>query len=89
MIEHKKKDEEDKIMTKEDKRQIDTRPNEMTCDVQNLTNNQLDMVNQLLLANQELNMKDMEIKNLRLEINELKNDLRYEREINERMNKPN
>ena len=34
-------------------------------EVQKLTHNQLDMVNQLILENQELNRKNMEITNLR------------------------
>ena len=46
-----------------------------------LTNTQLDMMNQLMLENQELNRKDIEIATLR-------SKLRSEKEVIERMNKP-
>ena len=45
VTEQKKKDEEDKIMAKEDKRQMATRLEVRPFDVQKLTKNQLDMMN--------------------------------------------
>lgn len=89
VVEQKKKAKEDKTMAEEDKRQISMRLDERTTDMQRLTNNQLDMVNQLLLVNQELGRKDMEINNLRSENDQLRNELRSIKEINKRMKKPN
>lgn len=40
-----------------------TRLEERISDLQNFTNTQLDMMNQLMLANQELKQMDMEIEN--------------------------
>ena len=45
------------------------------------------MINQLVIANQEENTKDLEITNLNLENEKLKNELRHEQELMERMNK--
>ena len=89
VVEQKKKAEDDKAMAEVDKRQIATRLDERTSDIQRLTDNQLDMVNQLLLANQELGRKDLEINQLKHDNDHLKHELRTEKEINERMNKPN
>lgn len=63
---------------------LDERINE----VQRLTQNQLDMVNQLLNFNHDITRKVEEIENLRTENNQLKSKLRDEKEIIERMNKP-
>lgn len=61
----------------------------MTFDVQKLTNtNQLDLMNQLMIANQELNRKDIEIATLTSQNEQLRSELRTEKELNERMNKP-
>ena len=46
------------------------------------------MLNQLLSLNQEMNKKDVEIANLRLENDQLNNNLRSENEFIERLNKP-
>ena len=60
----KKKAEEDRVMVEEDKRTLTNRLEERSSDVQKFTNTQLDMMNQLMLANQELNRKDIEIATL-------------------------
>ena len=57
-----------------------TRLEERTYDVLKLTNTQLDMMNQLMFANQELNIKCIEIATL-------KSELRSKKEVIERMNK--
>ena len=88
MIEQKKKVEEDKIMVEEDKRQIATKFEERSSNVQKLTNTHLDMMNHLILTNQELNRRDMEIENLRSQSDQLRSELRYEKEVVEIMNKP-
>lgn len=74
-------------MVEVDTRQMDTKIEERSSDVQKLTNNQLDMMNQLLLANQELSRKGMEITNMRSHSDQLRNELRSKKEILERMNK--
>jgi hypothetical protein len=47
------------------------------------------MINQLVITNQETNTKDVEIKNLKLQNEQLKSELRHETELMERMNKQN
>ena len=54
---------------------------EKTFDVHKLTNTQLGKINQPMVANQELNRKDIKISNLKFE-------LISEKEVIERMNKP-
>ena len=88
MIEQKKKFEEDEIMVKEEKRQMATRLEERSLDVHNLAKNQLDITNQLLLENQELNRKAMEITILRSQSGQLRDELRSKKELLEIMNKP-
>lgn len=75
-------------MVEENKRQMATRLEERSFDVHKLTNNQLDMMNQLLIPNQELNRKEMEITNLRSKSDQLRNVLIFEKELLERTNKP-
>ena len=50
---------------------------------------QLDTLSQILNANYELNVKDIEIKKLKLQNEQLKSDLKIEKEFNESFNKPN
>lgn len=76
-------------MAEEDKRQMVIRLDERTSNVQKLTNNQLDMVNQLPLANQELNIKDLEIANLISQNDQMRNELRTKKELVEKMTTPN
>ena len=52
--EDKAKSEDDKAMADEDKRQLDTRLDERINEVQKLTHNQFDVINQLLSANHEI-----------------------------------
>ena len=61
---------------------------ERLSDVQKLTKTQLDVMNELILKNEELNHKDVEIENLKLHKDILKNELKIEKESMERFNKP-
>ena len=61
----------------------------MSFEVQKLTNIHLDMIIQLIITNQEAIRKDLEIKNLKLQNEQLKNELKYEKELMESLNKPN
>lgn len=89
MIEQKKKIEEDKNMAEEPKRVMAIRLEERISDVHKLTNTQLDMINQIILANKELNHKDVEITNLKSQKDILNNELKTKKQSMERFKKPN
>ena len=63
-------------MIEKDKRTLENRLEERLSDVQKLTNTQLDMMNQLMIANEELNRKDIEIATLKSQNEQLKSELR-------------
>ena len=73
--EQMKKDKEDKVVAKEEKRYMVTRLEERSYNVQNITNTQLQIMNQIMPTNQELNKKDMEIENLRSQNNLLRKNM--------------
>ena len=50
---------------------------------------QLEIMNQVMIANHEINSKDIEITILKLQDEQLRNDLKREKEFNESFNKPN
>ena len=89
LVEKNKKDEEDKVVTKEDKRIMETRLEESISNIQKITNTQCDMMNQTMLANQELNINDVEIENMRSQKDLLKKELKIEKEYIKRFNKLN
>ena len=64
-----------------------TRFDEKNNEVQMLIQNQFDMANRLLLTIQEFNRKDVEISNLKFENEHLKNQMKHEKELIERLNK--
>lgn len=66
-------------MSEDDKRILTNRLEERTTDVQKLTNTQLDLLNQLMIANQELNRKDIEIATLTSHNEQLRSELRTEK----------
>lgn len=61
---------------------------ERSFEVKKITKNKLDIVNNLIVSTQEENKKDMEITNLRSRNEKLRSELRNEKELLERMNKP-
>ena len=63
---------------------MENRLEERISKVHKLTNTQLDMMNQLMLANQELNRKDVEIAHLISQKELLKNELKTKNEYVER-----
>ena len=69
-----------------DKRKRATSFDERTNEAPRLNHKKFDMINQLLSTNHEINRKVEEIANMRFENNQLKNELRDEKEINEMMN---
>ena len=87
--EQKKRAIEEKAMIEEDKRNIANRLEAKTIEFERISNMQLDTLNQMMNAHHELNMKDIEISTLKMQNEQLQNDLRREREISESYNKPN
>ena len=75
-------------MIEEAKRVLANKLEERLSNVQKLTNTQLDMMNQLMLANQELNRKDIEIVTSNSQSEQLQNEFRSKKEFIERMHKP-
>ena len=65
-----------------------TRLEERISDVQKLKNTQLDLMNQLMLANQKLNHKDVKISNLNSRNDILKNELKNWKQSMEKLKEP-
>ena len=87
--EQKKRAIEEKAMIEDDKRNIANRLEAKAIEFERISNMQLDTLNQMMNAHHELNMKDIEISTLKMQNEQLQNDLRREREISESYNKPN
>lgn len=86
--EQKKKVEEDKVMIEDDKKILTNRLEEKILEVQRIYSMKLDTMNQLMIENHELNGKDIEIKTLKLQNEQLRNELKREKEFIESFNKP-
>ena len=89
VTEQKKRFIEDKAMIEEDKRNLEKKLEEKSTELTKISNMQLDTLSQMINAHHELNVKDIEIIALKLQNEQLQNDLRREREIIESFNKPN
>ena len=76
-------------MMEDDKRKLDNRLEENSIELARTSNMQLDTLSQMMNAHHELNVKDIEITILRLQNEQLQNNLRREKEIIESFNKPN
>ena len=70
-------------MVNEDMRQMARRLDERVTKIWRMTYNQYDMVNQLLNSNHEIVSKVEKIANLRSKSDQLKNELRSQKEDNE------
>jgi DNA-directed RNA polymerase subunit F len=88
VTEQKKKAEEDKVMIEDKKRILTNRLEENTSEVQRIASMQLETMNQVTIANHELNGKDIVITTLKLQNEQLSNDLRRENEFAKSFNKP-
>ena len=66
VTEKKNKVEEDKVMIEDEKRTLTNRIEEETLEVQRIFNMQMEIMNQVMIANHELNRKDTEITTLKL-----------------------
>ena len=76
-------------MLEEDKRILASRLEEKSEELSKVTNQQLDTLGQMMNIHHELNVKDIEISTLKLQNDQLQNDLKREKELNEQFNKPN
>ena len=82
-----KKVVEDKVIIDDDIRILRNRLDEKIYDVQKLTNTQLELMNQAMVTNQELMTSDHEIATLKMQNEQLQNELKAEKELTKRMNK--
>ena len=89
VTEQKKRATEDKAMIEEDKRNVSNKLEEKSTELTRISNMQLDTLSQMMNAHHELNVKDIEIIALKLQNEELQNDLRRESDISKSFNKPN
>ena len=87
IIEKKKRAIEDRAMLEDDKRNLANRLEEKSIELTKISNIQLDTLNQMMNAHHELNMKDIEISTLRMQNEQLKNELKREKEIEKSFNK--
>ena len=76
-------------MLEDDKRNLANRLEEKSIELTKISNMQLDTLSQMMNAHHELNVKDIEISTLKMENEQMQNDLRREKEIVESFNKPN
>ena len=81
VIEQKKRVIEDKAMIEDDKRNLANRLENKSIELVRTSNMQLDTLSQMMNTHHELNVKEIEITALNLQNEQLKNDLRREREI--------
>ena len=71
------------------KRNLANKLEEKSSELARVSNMWLNTLSQMMNSHHELNVKDIEITTLKLQNEQLKNDLRREREITESFNKPN
>ena len=74
-------------MIKEEKKILRNILDEKTSDIQNLTNTQLELMNQAMITNQEFMTSDLEIATLKMQNEQLQNELKAEKELIKRMKK--
>ena len=87
IIEQKKRAIEDRAMIEDDKRNLANRLEENSIELARFSNMQLDTLSQMMNAHHELNVKDIEISTLKMQNEQLQNELRREKEIVESFNK--
>jgi hypothetical protein len=81
LTEQKKGAIEEKYMIEDDKRNVSSRLEEKTIEFERISNMQLVSLSQMMNAHHELNMKDIEISTLKMQNEQLQNELRREKEI--------
>ena len=85
----KKKVIEDNTILEEDIIILANRLEEKSKELSKISNQQLDTLNQMMNIHHELNVKDIEISTLKLPNEQLKNDLKREKEFSKSFSKPN
>ena len=74
-------------MIEDDKRNLSNRFKEKSIELARFSNMQLDTLNQMMNTHHELNVEDIEISTLKMQNEQLQNDLRREKDIVESFNK--
>ena len=87
IIEQKKRAIEDKAMIEDDKINLANRLEEKSIELARVSNMQLDTLSQVMNAHHELNIKDIKISTLKMQNEQLQNELRREKEIGKSFNK--
>ena len=83
----KKRAVEDRAMLEDDKRNLANKLEEKSTELTKISNMQLDSLSQMINAHHELNMKDIEISTLRMQNEQLQNELKREKETIETFKK--
>ena len=79
VTEQKKRAIEEKDLIEDDKRNIAKRLETNSIEFERISNMQLDALSQMMNAHHEINMKDIEISTLKMQNEQLQNDLRREK----------
>ena len=87
--EQKKRAIEERAMIEDDKRNIANRLEAKSIEFERILNMQLDSLNQMMNAHHELNMKDIDISTLKIQNEQLQNDLKIEKEVEKSFKKLN
>ena len=87
IIEQKKRAVEDRAMLEDDKRNLANRLEEKSTKLTRISNMQMDTLSQMMNIYHELNIKYIEILTLKLQNEQLQNELKREKEIEKNFNK--
>ena len=74
-------------MLEDDKRNLANRLEENSTELTRISNMQMDTLSQMMNIHHEINMKDIEMSTLKLQNEQLQNELKREKEIEENLNK--
>ena len=87
ITEQKKRAIEDRVMLEDDKRNLANRLDEKSTELARISNMQMDTLTQQMNLHHELNMKDIEISTLKMQNEQLHNELKREKDTAENLNK--
>ena len=87
ITEQKKRAVDDKVVMENDKRNLANRLEEKCTELTRISNMQMDTLAQMMNLHHELNMKDIEISTLKMQKEQMQNELNREREVAENLNK--
>ena len=83
----KKRVVEDRVMLEDDKRNLANKLEEKSTELTRISNMQMDTLGQMVNIHHELNMKYIEISTLKMQNEQLQNELKREKEIAENFNR--